>query len=161
MAGDVVQVKSGYARNYLLPYGYAVPVKAGDEDKIKHHQKILQKRIEEEKSEFLNLKKELDKVVLTFIKKTVEDQKKIFGAITALEISQSLAKENFSIEKKFIILKKPIKEVGEHTCDIVLSKEVTAQIKIQVLPEILPEEDAKEAPKKKATKKVSKKKSEA
>lgn len=134
-AGDVVEVKGGYARNYLIPRGIgkvanASNIKAMEELRKQQHKKI-NKEVEEAKA----LAGELEKVALDLTVKTGEDNK-VFGSVTSQHIADALAEKGFNnIDKRKILLAHPIREIGEFPVKIKVYGEVMAEVKINVTKE--------------------------
>jgi len=130
--GDLVNVKDGYARNYLLPKGFAqeatpINLKRLEEDK---ELKILTLNREKIKAEELALK-------LTGFSCTINaeatDEDKLYGSLTSDDIAVSLEAEGYNIEKKSILLESPIKKLGIYDVSIRLHPEVTTKIKVWVV----------------------------
>lgn len=165
LAGDVVQVKSGYARNFLIPHGFAIFLKSHDEKILAHHKKVLDKKIKEESLENLDLKSKIEMLEISFVRKTVPGQSRLFGAITNQDLWSELTKKDLHIERNKIALGNPIKETGSYTAPVKISKDITAVLKFSVLPEVIEEivvkaeqqEEIVEISPKKTTKKVLKK----
>lgn len=133
-AGQIINVKDGYARNYLLPKGLALiadekNLKALELQKKKFEQEAKKKRQDAE-----SIAERLSQLQLTIKAKAGEDQK-LFGSITAKDIAEALNKEGFSIDKKQIILQEPIKRAGEYTAQVKLHSNIVAKVNINVLPE--------------------------
>ena len=132
--GTVIEVKDGFARNYLIPRGIALPA---TESNLRHVQSILsqkQRKLQKEKEKALALAKKLEGLVLE-IKHQVGEKGKLYGSVTSTEIAKALAEKGFEIDRKKIILAKPIKDVGIHTVSIKLHPEVEVQIKVDVQPQ--------------------------
>ncbi len=131
--GDIVNVKPGYANNYLIPNELAMIVNEANKKSVS--QDILQaahkvsriKEIAEEKS------KKTEAIVAKIKVSAVNDENKIFGTITPLQISQAYLEHDLNIEPKSIIVKTPIKTLGIHEISIQLHKEVTCNGKIEIL----------------------------
>lgn len=133
-AGDVVSVAAGYARNFLLPRGFAVAANDGNVTLIEVEKKRVAKDQVRLKEEAEALAKELEKISLTISKQSGEEDK-LFGSVTNMEIAEALAKENHEIDKRKIILEEPIKALGIYTVPIKIHTEVTANVKLWVVKE--------------------------
>ena len=132
---DIVNVKPGYGRNYLIPKGYAV---LATPSAIKVHEENKRQRahIEEKiKNDALELAGKLEGKSLTIGAKT-SSSGKIFGSVNTIQIAEALEKEGFSIERKNIILREDaVKEVGDYTATIKLHREVRVEISFKVVAE--------------------------
>jgi len=134
--GDIIDVKRGFARNYLIPKGYALEA---TENNIKHIQEILKqkrRKLEREKAKAEELFKKLDGMVIE-IAKPVGTTGKLFGSITTNDIVEALKEKGIEIDKKKIMLRNPIKNLGGFNIKIRLHPEITATIKLNVVPENL------------------------
>ncbi len=132
--GDVINVKDGFANNYLIPRGIALRATEGN---IRHVQSILQhkaKRLQREKEKALALADKMKGLELELVR-PVGEKGKLFGSITASEIANALKEKGFDIDRKKIILKSPIKDVGLYTVSIRLHPEVSVDIKLNVVPQ--------------------------
>ena len=131
-AGDVVTVKGGYARNYLIPRGIG---KVANDSNIKAMAELRRqqgKKINKDVEDAKKLAAELEQVTLNLTVKTGEDNK-VFGSITSQNITDALHEKGFTgIDKRKILLPHPIKEIGESTVKIKVYGEVMADIKINV-----------------------------
>lgn len=129
--GEIVNVKSGYARNYLIPNAMASYATAGNiaqtEYQIEKSKEIELKRV----SELEEVCKKLNKVTLKFELET-SDEGKLFGSVTPQMLSEQLLDNGFNIEKKDIAITELIKSVGIHYADIFLHKDVVAKVKVKV-----------------------------
>jgi len=129
--GDIVNVKSGYARNYLIPKEIAVFATESNisqiENRIKKAKEIEADRVEKLKV----IAGKLDKLSLKFELKTGEEDK-LFGSVTTQMISEGLANNGYQIERKDIDITDPIKTLGSHYVMIYLHKDVTSKVKIKV-----------------------------
>ena len=132
--GDQVKVRAGYARNYLLPRGIAVPLTGANRKQVE----ALKKRRAERESNELNgaqeLAKKLEKTSMAFAVKTGEGGK-MFGAITAADIHDKLVAAGQPIDKKKIHLHTPVKTLGQHTVKVKLHSDVSVELNFDVVSE--------------------------
>ena len=155
--GDIVNVAAGYGRNYLLPKKLALEVTSTNMKMIEMEQASLKKNLEKARMSYQDVIQRLNDVSLSF-KRKADEKDTIFGSVSVADIKEALDKRSFEIEKKKILLKEPIKRLGNYTVSIKVFLEDIAEIKIQVLPEGGVEEDdmpgldkVKEEPKTKKT----------
>jgi large subunit ribosomal protein L9 len=132
--GQIVKVAAGYARNYLLPKRLAVPATEANKKIIEQERQAHLRREVKAASDAGDLAKLLQDVVVTIAQKAGENDQ-LFGSVTSKDICEALDRQNFSIERKKIILEDPIRQLGEHTVSIRLHREVTAEIKVNVVRE--------------------------
>ena len=132
--GDSVNVKNGYARNFLIPKKLALF--ANDQNMKSIESMIRQQEMKnaKERSNLESLAKVIDKVTLKFELKAGEEGK-LFGSVTSQMISDELAKQDLTVDKKEIILEDPIKELGKHKVDVSLGENLSASIQIKVTEE--------------------------
>ena len=129
--GDVVNVKSGYGRNYLIPNQMAIYADKSNINKIEYQ---IQKSKELEAQRVTDLTKiadKLNKVTLKFELQTGEEDK-LFGSVTNQMIVDQLLEAGYNIEKKDIDIPEPIKTIGRHQINVHLHKDVSSQVKIKV-----------------------------
>jgi len=129
--GDVVKVKEGYARNFLIPKKLAFLATAANLKRIEQQKKKRQQEYEEAKKQAEELAEKLNKVSCT-VNVEVNDLDKLYGAVGENDIMKSLEAEGFTIDKKCLILEKPIEELGIFDVGIKLHPEVTAKIRLWV-----------------------------
>ena len=130
--GDIIEVKKGFARNFLLPRKYAVEVTAHNVTLMENKKKKHQKQLEIEKLSALEQKKKLEELSIT-IKKKAGENDVLFGSVTTSELEKELKAMGISVEKKKLHLDEPIKRLGNYTLKIKLFKDVEAEMKIAVL----------------------------
>ena len=131
--GEVVSVKPGYARNYLLPNNLAAIPTPGEIKRIQKKKELLEKLYQEEKVQAEEIAKKLSEAVQIEMNAEAGEAGKLFGRITAKDIVEKLNSElSLEINKKQILLKKPISDLGEFDIKIKLHTEVTAEIKLIV-----------------------------
>ena len=129
--GDIINVKSGYARNYLIPQDMAVYATKSNITKIEY-QVEKSKEIEAQKVEKLTaIAAKLDKLTLKFELKAGEEDK-LFGSVTTQMISSELLEQGYNIEKKDIVIPELIKTTGSHYVNIYLHKDVSSKVKVKV-----------------------------
>jgi large subunit ribosomal protein L9 len=137
--GELVNVRPGYARNYLVPTGLALPASPKRVAFFEHQKKVIEHKRRLLRGESEKKAKEMSGVQVTLSVK-VGEQGKIFGAITARDISRALTAQGHPIHHKDIKLAEPIKSVGIHNVDVRLEADVNAQVKVIVAAEIVAEE---------------------
>ncbi len=132
--GDQVKVRAGYARNYLLPRGIAVPLTTANRKQVEALKKRRAVREADELTGAQDLAKKLEKVALAFAVKTGEGGK-MFGAITATDVHDKLTAAGVTLEKRRIQLHTPVKTLGQHTVKVKLHPEVTVELNFDVVSE--------------------------
>ena len=132
--GDSVNVKNGYARNFLIPKKLALFANNQNMKSIESMIKQQEMKNAKERSNLESLAKVIDKVTLKFELKAGEEGK-LFGSVTSQMISDELAKQDLTVDKKEIILEDPIKELGKHKVDVSLGENLSASIQIKVTEE--------------------------
>lgn len=133
-AGDLVHVKPGYARNYLIPQGFAFPATPGARKRYEEEQHRLSRTQERAKSDAVELATELEGLSLTFTAKAGEEGR-LYGSVTTADIAEALAKEGLDVDKRIIHLEEPIKELGVFAVPIRLHAEVEPEVKVWVVAE--------------------------
>jgi len=133
-AGQVVKVKPGYARNYLLPRKLAYLATPGNMKVIEFERQSLVRKETKQKGEADQLKGLLDGVEIT-IRRKVGEQNTLYGSVTNSDVADELEKKGFQIEKRKIHMDDHIKQLGEFEIPIRLFKDVTAAVKLKVEPE--------------------------
>ncbi len=129
---DVVEVKDGYARNYLFPRGLAVEANEGNMERVKSRKKAEAGRAQKEKEEAEKVCKKLRDITLE-IKAKAGGKGKLFGSVTSMEIAEALNKSyGLNLDRKKILLDEPIKSIGEATVEVRLYPGISAQLKINV-----------------------------
>ena len=130
--GDVVKVKAGYARNYLLPHGLAYEATPGNLKRIQQERDRLDAAENERRSAAQGFAEKLEQVSLTFSAR-VGDEGKLFGSVTGADIAQQLEQQGFHIEKRQIDLHEPIKALGVYRIPIRLHADVKPEIRVWVI----------------------------
>jgi large subunit ribosomal protein L9 len=130
--GDVVEVKSGYARNFLLPRGLAYEATPGNLKRIAQERTRLEAAEAERRGAAEELAKKLEEVSLTFSAR-VGEEGKLFGSVTTADIAQQLEAQGFHIEKRQIDLHEPLKTLGIFRVPIRLHADVKPEVRIWVI----------------------------
>jgi large subunit ribosomal protein L9 len=133
-AGDLVKVKPGYARNFLLPRGLAYEATEGNKRRIEGERKARAAREASERAEAQQQAQAIGNVTLTLTGKAGEEGK-LFGSITAQDIADALAAQGHQVDRRRIDLDQPIKTLGYHTVPVRLHPEVQAEIRVQIVAE--------------------------
>lgn len=131
---DVVEVKSGYGRNYLIPYGKAVIATESALKVLAENQRQRAHKIAKIKADAEAAAQALEGVALTIGAKT-SSTGTIFGSVSPIQIAEALEKLGHNIDRKIIEIKNPVKEVGNYTATIKLHKEVAVEIPFEVVSE--------------------------
>jgi len=130
--GDVVNVKPGYARNYLLPHGLAYEATPGNLKRIQQERDRLEAAENERRGTAQGLAEKLEQVSLTFSAR-VGEEGKLFGSVTATDIAQQLEAQGYHIEKRQIDLHEPIKALGVYRVPIRLHADVKPEVRVWVI----------------------------
>jgi large subunit ribosomal protein L9 len=133
-AGQMVRVKPGYARNFLLPKGLAYEATEGNKKRIAAETRARSTRDQAEKADAERFAATLSGVAVKLSGKAGEEGK-LFGSITSQDIAEALAREGHTVDKRRIELDHPIKALGEHTVSIRLHPEVHAELRVTVVAE--------------------------
>jgi|TARA_B100000686_G_scaffold300314_1_gene334744 large subunit ribosomal protein L9 len=129
--GDIIIVKPGFARNFLLPKGLAVNFSSNQLTKIENELKQQERKIEREKDSLSQILNQLSSLEVS-IKAKSEDNEKLFGSVTKADIEQLLLQNNIKIDKKYIDLKSPIKTLGLHEIDVKFNSELSGSFKVNI-----------------------------
>ena len=129
--GDVVEVKSGYARNYLMPQKLAILFTKQQKKSIEEAQRVEERKLEREKDQLESVLKQVEDLNLS-LKMQSEEDNKLFGSVTKLDIVKLLEENGITIDKKYIDLTSPIKTLGEHKVSIVFTKEMSGSFTLAV-----------------------------
>jgi len=130
-AGDVVEVKDGYARNYLIPRNLAIPATKGNlkqVEAIKRRQMTLEQK---RKEKLMAIAEKLSRVSVDIVVE-VDENDRLFGSVTPGQIAEALQKQGFDIDKKQIILDEPIESLGVYNVTVKLHPEIEAKARVWV-----------------------------
>ena len=132
--GDVVKVAAGYARNFLLPKKLAVAATESNKKIVEQERQAHLRKEAKLKTEAEDLSKLLGGVAVTIAQKAGENDQ-LFGSVTAKDVSEALEKQNFTVDRRKILLEEPIKQLGEFKVPVRLHREVTTEITVHVVKE--------------------------
>ena len=133
-AGDVVTVKPGYAKNFLVPEGKATLASEAKIREVEHLRRQIAEKVAKELSDLKKAKKALEALVLEVTAKAGEEGK-LFGSVTAGQVAELIAAKGIEIDRRKIELADPIKELGEHKVNLRLHREVVATLTLKVTAE--------------------------
>jgi large subunit ribosomal protein L9 len=133
-AGDLVAVKPGFARNYLLPQGKAILATVSNVRELEHKKRVVAAKVAKERKEQTALRDRIQAVTLAVTARAGEEGK-LFGSVTSVQIAELLAARGVEIDRRRIQLEEPIKELGEHVVEIRLQGDLVAKVKLVVTAE--------------------------
>lgn len=134
LVGDVVKVKPGFARNYLLPHGFAEAPTPEKIDALKDLRAKAQAELAKLRSEREALMGRLEGVGIKLIR-SVNDQGVLYGAVTQRDISDQLVADGYPVDMRAVRLQNPIRRIGSYSCVIQLDRDLRTEISIDVLPD--------------------------
>ena len=129
--GDVISVKPGFARNFLLPKGLAINFSSNQLTKIENQLKQQEHKIEREKESLSDILNQISGLEVS-IKAKSEDNERLFGSVTKADIEQLLLEHNIQIDKKYIDLKSPLKTLGLHEVRVRFNSELSGSFKVNI-----------------------------
>lgn len=132
--GEIVRVKAGYARNYLLPRNLAVEATAGNVKGIEQERAALLKKEAKERSTAEAQSDQMKSIVLEFKRKAGE-QGALYGSVTSMDVTEALKERGYEIDRHRIHLREPLKRLGEFAVPIRLHREVTIELQVKIVPE--------------------------
>lgn len=129
--GDIVEVKAGYARNYLMPQNLAILFTQKQMKSIEETRKLENRKLEMQKDKLLSTLKDVEALNLS-VKMKSEEGDKLFGSVTKIDIVKLLEENSIEIDKKYIDLSSPIKTLGEHKIDIIFTGDISGSFSLLV-----------------------------
>lgn len=132
--GDLVTVKPGYGRNFLIPHKVAIPASSKNKARLEHEKRVVSFRLQKAKIASAEAAKQVSGVTLVFSRK-VGEQDKLFGSVTNHDVAQALAEKGIVIDRKKVLLQEPIRQLGDFKVSLRLRADVTADVKVQVVAE--------------------------
>lgn len=146
--GEIVRVRAGYARNYLLPRKLAVEATTGNVKGIEQERAALLKKEAKERATAEAQSQQMSSLVLEFKRKAGE-QGALYGSVTSMDVAEALHQRGYEIDRHRIHLREPLKRLGEYSVPVRLHREVTIDLQVKVVPEgevivghLSPEEEA-------------------
>jgi large subunit ribosomal protein L9 len=130
-AGEVVSVRPGYARNYLIPQGKAIAATAAHVRELEHQKRVIADKVARERKVLEAERSRIDGVVVEITAQAGEEGK-LFGSVTAVMIAEKLAERGLEVDRRRIALAEPIKELGEHVVNVRLRHGIEATITVKV-----------------------------
>jgi len=132
--GEIVRVRAGYARNYLLPRNLAVEASTGNVKGIESERAALLKKEAKERATAEAQSQQMGALDLEFKRKAGE-QGHLYGSVTSMDLAEALKERGYEIDRHRIHLREPLKRLGEYTVPVRLHREVTIELKVRVAPE--------------------------
>ena len=131
-AGELVTVRPGYGRNYLVPRGLAVTATVTNKQRLEHEKAVIERRVTKERASATELAGRINGMTLQFERMVGEDEK-LFGSVTNRDIADQLKKANVELDHRWIALDHPIKALGKYEVPVRLAAGVTATLKFWVV----------------------------
>ena len=144
-AGDVVRVKAGFGRNYLLPQGKAMLATASRVKQVEHQRRVIDELQKKAIAGFQDLSRRVLAVDMTF-EMQASPEGKLFGSVTNADIAARLAAGGVEIERRKIVIAEPIKTTGDHAVSVRLHREVQTPVVVKVVASGAPAEEAAAEP---------------
>ncbi|HZZ85269.1 MAG TPA: 50S ribosomal protein L9 [Anaeromyxobacteraceae bacterium] len=129
--GELVEVKPGYGRNYLLPRGLAVLANPRNVRELEHQKAVAEAKAAKLKASAQAVAKRIAETPVS-LKRKVGEQEKLYGSVTALDIVEALAARGLQLDRRLVDLKDPIKTLGDFEVPVKLHREVDAKVKVKV-----------------------------
>jgi large subunit ribosomal protein L9 len=133
-AGDLVGVKVGFARNYLLPEGKALLATESKVRELEHHKRVVSEKAARDLSDLKALRDRLQSVALE-VTARVGEEGKLFGSVTTAHIAELLAEKGYTVDRRKIQLSEPLREIGDHVVPIRLQSDLTAEVALKISAE--------------------------
>jgi large subunit ribosomal protein L9 len=133
-SGELVKVKPGYARNYLIPRRLAVAATTSNIARVEHEQRVTAARAAKVRAEAGTIAEKLGAVSVTIARK-VGEEGKIFGSVTAKDIAEALSAKGVVVDKKKMVIPEPIRAIGTFDIGVKLAGEIEATVKVEVVAE--------------------------
>jgi large subunit ribosomal protein L9 len=131
-AGELVNVKPGFAFNFLIPQGKAIAATEASKRELEHQRRVITEKVRRELEVLEGERKKIDGAVVEITAQAGEEGK-LFGSVTSLQISEKLAEQGIDVDRRRIDLPEAIKTLGEHAVVVKLHRQLTATIKVKVV----------------------------
>lgn len=132
--GDIVKVKPGFGRNFLLPQGLAIAASKGNLAQLAIAKVAIDARKKQQRDEAESLAKKLEACVVT-LEMRVGEENKLYGSVTSSDLADKLAEQGIVVDRRKIVLDEPIKTVGETSVTVKVGYQVTAKLKVNIVPQ--------------------------
>lgn len=131
-AGEIVKVKAGFGRNFLIPRGLAIPASEGSVRELEHQKRVAEAIRRKQLSGAKELAAKLEGTSVTIKREAGEDDK-LFGSVNNRDVAEALAAEGVVVDRRTIALDEPIRAIGLYTVAIKLHRDVAANVKVYVI----------------------------
>jgi large subunit ribosomal protein L9 len=131
-AGELVSVRPGYGRNYLVPRGFAVSATVRNKNRLDHEKSLIEKRVAKERASATEIAGRINGITLQFERQVGEDEK-LFGSVTSRDIAEQLKKAGIEIDHRWVSLDAPVKALGKYETNVRLAAGVLANLKFWVV----------------------------
>lgn len=131
-AGELVSVRPGYGRNFLVPNGYAVTATVTNKNRLEHEKAVIERRVAKERANANDIATRINGMTLQFERQVGEDEK-LFGSVTSRDIAEQLKKANVEIDHRWVQLDQPVKALGKYETTVRLAAGVVANLKYWVV----------------------------
>jgi large subunit ribosomal protein L9 len=131
-AGELVSVRPGYGRNYLVPRGFAVSATVHNKNRLEHEKAVIARKVEKERTTANELATRINGMTLQFERQVGEDER-LFGSVTSRDIAEQLKRANVEIDHRWIQLDQSVKALGKYEVPVRLAAGVIAQLKFWVV----------------------------
>ena len=132
--GQIIDVADGFARNYLVPRGFAVEANVKNVKSLEHEKKVIQEKAKKIKNQAQDFAARISGVTVV-IKAKAGEEGKLFGSVTTMDIAEQLKNEGIDIDRKKISLEEPIKRLGSYSVKVRIHPEISEEVNVQVVEE--------------------------
>ncbi len=132
LTGETVEVKKGYARNYLLPKGLAVEATGRNMRMLEHQRRIIEAKLAKRRDSAMDIKRAIESLTIKIEANAGEDDR-LYGSVTNRDLEEALAEHQIEVDRRKIQIKEPIKRLGSYEVPVKLHVDVTATLKVEVV----------------------------